>query len=280
MPGDPTPDSEPDGRPGADLVPAGREDVGELVGAIVADDGADPRRRAGLIARLARALSQGARAAGVRGAAGGRWLTDVFADEIAPRIPVRDLDTLARHHKGLTGDELADILVRNAANTTTAVGAAGGALAAAQFTAPPLLLTAPAQLVAETVVVAAVEVKLIGELHEVYGAGATGGAVRRHAGYVQSWAYRRGIDPMSASESLTAALGAAAKVALRKRLMRVLGRHLTTLGPYLTGAVAGGALNRTATVALARAVRADLAKTAVARGRRTGALGGDTAALE
>ncbi|MDA2813469.1 hypothetical protein O4J56_22680 [Nocardiopsis sp. RSe5-2] len=280
MAAEPSPEPPPEQGPGTELVPAGREDAGELVGAIIADDGADPRRRAGLIARLARALGQGARAAGVRGAAGGRWLADVFADEIAPRIPVRDLETLARHHKGLTGEELADALVRNAANTTTAVGAAGGALAAAQFTAPPLLLTAPAQLVAETVVVAAVEVKLIGELHEAYGARADGGAVRRHAGYVQAWAYRRGVDPLSAGESITAALGAAAKVALRKRLMRVLGRHMTTLGPYLTGAVAGGTLNRTATLALAKAVRKDLAKTAVGPGRGAGALAGDLKALD
>ncbi|GAB3901918.1 hypothetical protein GCM10027612_66150 [Microbispora bryophytorum subsp. camponoti] len=40
--------------------------------------------------------------------------------------------------------------------------------------------------------------------------------------------------------------------------MRTLGRHLTTLGPFLTGAVAGGALNRAATRKLAVAVRADL----------------------
>ncbi|MFD0886818.1 hypothetical protein ACFQ08_19900, partial [Streptosporangium algeriense] len=54
------------------------------------------------------------------------------------------------------------------------------------------------------------------------------------------------------------ALGAAVQAALRNRLLRTLGRHLTTLGPFLTGAVAGGALNRAATRRLAEAVRADL----------------------
>ena len=58
--------------------------------------------------------------------------------------------------------------------------------------------------------------------------------------------------------SVTIALGTAAKTALRNRLMRTLGRHLTTLGPFLTGAVAGGTLNRVATRRLAAAVRADL----------------------
>ncbi len=40
--------------------------------------------------------------------------------------------------------------------------------------------------------------------------------------------------------------------------MRTLGRHLTTFGPFLTGAVAGGALNRMATKKLGEAIRADL----------------------
>jgi hypothetical protein len=38
----------------------------------------------------------------------------------------------------------------------------------------------------------------------------------------------------------------------------VFGRHLTTLGPFLTGAVAGGTLNHTATKRLADNIRADL----------------------
>ncbi|MFW5419212.1 hypothetical protein J0910_21575 [Nocardiopsis sp. CNT-189] len=256
------PESEQDG-PGTDLVPAGREDLGDLVGRIVSEEGDDPKRRAGLVARLAKALAGSARAAGVKSAAGGRWLADTFAEEIAPRIPVRDRETLVRHHKGLEGEELAEALVRNAAHATTTVGAAGGALAAVQFTAPPLLLTAPAQLVAETLVVAAIEVKLIAELHEVYGTPIPGGGLRRTTGYVTAWAHRRGIDPLQAGQSLTVVLGAAAKAALRKRLMLLLGRHLTTLGPYLTGAVAGGALNRTATLALGRAIRGDLAPPAV-----------------
>jgi hypothetical protein len=57
---------------------------------------------------------------------------------------------------------------------------------------------------------------------------------------------------------VTLALGAATKTALRNRLMRTLGRHLTTLGPFLTGAVAGGALNRMATKRLGEAIRNDL----------------------
>ncbi|GAA1988181.1 hypothetical protein GCM10009799_12290 [Nocardiopsis rhodophaea] len=239
-------------------VPAENDDVGALVGRIITDDGTDPKRKAGLLGRLARALSDGARRAGVKGTAGGRWITEVFADDIAPRIPVRDRATLVRHHNGLDGEELADALVRNAAHATTTVGAAGGALAAVQFTAPPLLLTAPAQIVAETLVVAAVEVKLIAELHEVYQTPVPDSGLRRASGYLSAWSRKRGIDPLQVPESVAVALGTAAKAALRKRLLRLMGRHLTTLGPYLTGAVAGGTLNRMATFALGKAVRADL----------------------
>nr|WP_255430213.1 hypothetical protein [Streptomonospora sp. PA3] len=229
-----------------------------MVGRILDEGSADSKRRAGLIGRLAAALAGRARSARAGGAARGRWLADLFANEIAPRIPVRDRETLIRHYGGLVGEELADALVRNASHTTTAVGAAGGALAAVQFTAPPLLLTAPAQIVAETVVVAAVEVKLIAELHEVYEEPAPGSGLQRTTGYLAAWARKRGIDPLRAGESLSATLGAAARAALQRRLMRMMGRHLSTLGPYLTGAVAGGTLNRTATRSLAASVRADL----------------------
>src|SRR5690606_41637636 len=75
-----TPESDPGG-PGTDLVPVEQEDLGELVGRIVSEAGADPKRRAGLVARLARALAGSARAAGVTSAAGGRWLAATFAED-------------------------------------------------------------------------------------------------------------------------------------------------------------------------------------------------------
>lgn len=238
-----------------DMVPA--DEVGPLVERLAADEHMGRAERGRLLGRLAKALGSSAREAGARGLAGGRWLTDVFANQMAPRIPIRDADTLRRHHHGLTGDALADSLVVSASNATTAVGAAGGALAAVEFAAPPLLLTAPAQVVAEALVVAAIEVKLVGELHEVYGQAPFGGGVHRTGAYVMAWARRRGVDPLKPG-SLTLALGAAAKATLRNRLLRVLGRHLTTLGPFLTGAVAGGTLNRQATKKLGTLVLNDL----------------------
>ncbi|MBO3748083.1 hypothetical protein J5X84_18580 [Streptosporangiaceae bacterium NEAU-GS5] len=212
------------------------------------------RRR--LLGRLSTALVSSARKAGASGVGRGRWLADVFIG-LAPRLPIRDLATLQEHHYGLTGEQLADDLVRTAAKATMAVGAVGGALAAAEFAAPPLLLSAPAQLVAETLVVAAIEVKLIAELHEVYGIQVPGTGSQRAMAFSMAWSRQRGVNPLTPGTA-TLALGAAAKTALRNRLMRTLGRHLTTLGPFLTGAVAGGALNRAATRKLAQAVRSDL----------------------
>lgn len=231
-------------------------EIGDLVSRLSGDEKMDRETRGRLLARLARLLGASARQTGAKGLAGGRWLADVFAD-VAPRIPVRDLETLSRHHGGMLGERLADDLVRVAANATTAVGAAGGALAVVEFAAPPLLLTAPAQLVAETLVVSAIEVKLIAELHQVYGVQVQGGGTARAAAFTTSWAKQRGINPLMPG-SMAFAMGTAARTAVRRRLMRTLGRSLTTLGPFFTGALAGASLNRVATRKLATSVRNDL----------------------
>ncbi|WP_067488473.1 hypothetical protein [Actinomadura hibisca] len=236
----------------------GSAEIGELVGRLTAEESMDRETRGRLLGRLARLLGDSARRAGASGVARGRWLADLLI-AAAPHIPIRDLETLSAHHHGLTGEELADNLVRVAANGTTTVGAAGGALAAVQFTAPPLLLTAPAQIAAETLVVAAIEVKLIAELHEVYGVRVQGSGAARAAAFLTSWAKRRGINPLE-NDSFTNALGSAAKTALRKRLLRTMGRSMTTMGPFLTGAAAGATLNRTATKRVAATVRNDLRK--------------------
>ncbi|MFE3452130.1 hypothetical protein ACFXJ8_24740 [Nonomuraea sp. NPDC059194] len=237
-------------------VEAVDNEVGELVGRLVQPGELEGAERRRLLGRLTGALAEGARKANASGVGRGRWLADVFLN-IAPRIPIRDLATLSEHHHGLTGEQLADDLVRTAQKATMTVGAIGGALAAAEFAAPPLLLSAPAQLVAETIVVASIEVKLLAELHQVYGVDVPGTGTQRAVAYTVAWSKQRGIDPL-APASVTLALGAATKTALRNRLMRTLGRHLTTLGPFLTGAVAGGMLNRAATKKLGEAIRADL----------------------
>jgi hypothetical protein len=250
------------------------QELAELVGRLSTDEEMDRETRGRLLGRFARLLAANARRAGVAGVGSGKWLADVVI-QIAPHIPVRDLETLRAHHHGLVGEELAESLVRAAQRATAGVGAAGGALAAVEFAAPPLLLSAPAQIVAETVIVATIETKLIAELHEAYGVRVPGSGTTRGVVFLQAWAGQRGFDPMQPG-SVTAALGVAAKSGLRKRLLRTFGRHFTTMGPFLTGAVAGGALNRAATRRLADKIREDLRGHYIEPSTRPAVEGGDS----
>jgi hypothetical protein len=123
-----------------------REELAEVVGRL-SDRNLDAGERGRLLARLTRLLSGKLRAAGRRASLSGRMLADLVTD-VVPHLPVRDLETLSAHHGGLTGDELAESLVRSAVRATAGIGAAGGALATVQHAAPPSLLAAPVQLTA------------------------------------------------------------------------------------------------------------------------------------
>ena len=209
-----------------------------------------------VLGSLSKALLVSARGAGRASVLGGRWLTDLLIDT-APRVPLRDQVTLHAQFPGASDEELAEALIAAAAKATGAVGAAGGALAAVQFTATPSLITTPVQLAAETLLVAVIEMKLIAELHEVYGAGVAGTARQRAMAYLVAWTNRRGIDPLDPA-AMQLALGVAAKRGLRKRLIRRAGRNLSTLGPMMTGAIAGSVVNHRETRRVGEEVRADL----------------------
>jgi uncharacterized protein (DUF697 family) len=184
-------------------------------------------------------------------------MADVVAD-VAPYVPVRDLATLRRHHDGLDGDALAERLVRNAARATAGVGAAGGGVASLEWAAAPTLLSAPVLLAAETVAVVAVELKLLGELHEVYGRPVTGNAAERASALIQAWSGQRGVNPLIPGVGVATVLGTAARKELQGTLLRRFGRNLTTLGPLLTGAAVASYLNRRATLALGDKLIKDL----------------------
>ncbi|WP_225918560.1 hypothetical protein, partial [Actinocatenispora comari] len=250
-----------DGRPVASAaeLPV-RDDLAATIADLTADDLPSAERRR-LLGRLAgQAGRTGWRLlARPRGAL--RWIGATVL-EVAPHVPVRDLATLQRHYPGPDGEALAERLVRNASRVTAAIGATGGGLSAVEWTAPPTLLTAPVLLSAETVAVVAVELKLIGELHEVYRIPVPRGPSRAVA-LVGSWAGRRGITLAKAGRGLGASLGLAARRELADRLLRRFGRNLTTLGPLLTGAAVGAELNRRATRAVGTAVRRDLARRAI-----------------
>ena len=235
---------------------ARRDEVGDLVARLSGAD-LDRRERGRLLLRLSGLLTWGARVAGARAAVSGRWLSQAVTD-IAPHIPVRDLLTLRQHHGGLSGDELAEALVTTAARTTAAIGAAGGALASAEMAAPPALLAAPVQLAAETLAVIAVELKLVAELHVVHGRSPVGSRAQVATAYLMSWAAKRGIDVSGGPPSVASVLGTAARSQLRSRVLRRLGRNVTTLAPFLAGAVAGAELNRRETRSLGDKLRGDL----------------------
>jgi hypothetical protein len=233
--------------------------LGATVAALTADD-IEPGRRRQLLGRL---VGQ-ARARGVadlfKPRSAVRWLVDTVA-EVAPHVPVRDLATLRRHFPGLDDEAIAERLVRNAARATAGIGAAGGGVAAVEWAVAPTLLSAPVLLAAETVAVVAVELKLIGELHEVHRVPLPTGGTQRAVALVQSWASQRGINPMMPGVGVSAVLGTAARKELRDTLLKRFGRNLTTLGPFLTGAAVASYLNRRATRTLADQLRKDLRRT-------------------
>jgi hypothetical protein len=215
------------------------------------------RRKA--LGALANALRMRGFPSGLRPKAVMAWIGDAVVD-IAPRIPVRNLITLRAHFPGLNDDAIADRLVRNAARTSAGIGVIGGGVTAVQWAAPPALLTAPVVLAAETVAVVAIELKLIGELQELYGQSVQGSTATRSLSLLQAWSGRRGVNLLLPGSSVAAILGTAARHELRDRLVRRFGRNLTTLGPLLTGAAVAAYLNRRGTLKLAEEVRQDLAK--------------------
>lgn len=249
---------------GAERAPAddsaGLARTGDAIGlagpiAELADADLDAAGRRQALGRLAGEIRQRGVSDLFKPKAAIKWVADAVGD-IVPHLPIRDRATLRSHFPGLSDDEISARLVRNAARATAAIGAAGGGVAAVEWVATPALLTAPVLLAAETVAVVAVEIKLIGELHELHGQPISGAIAPRTISLVNSWAQRRGINPMMPGVAVV--LGTAARKELRDRLLRRFGRNLTSYGPLLTGAAVASYLNRRATLSLGEQIRKDL----------------------
>ncbi|MGW4894932.1 hypothetical protein ACWEQL_22085 [Kitasatospora sp. NPDC004240] len=213
------------------------------------------RRAAALVAQVSRMLGSGGRAAAKGAAVGSKVMADRLF-QAAPRIPVRDLAALrAQHPDAPDSEALADLLVAGATRASAALGAGVGA--AAMLPKPPAM---PVEIAAETLAVAAVEIKLIAELHEVYGLPAPGTTSQRAMAYVSAWANRRGIDRAIVTPAgFTAmALGAEVRQQVRRRLTRSTLRKLPSLTPLLVGAGIGATVNRRDTRRLGKEVRDDL----------------------
>lgn len=202
-------------------------------------------------ASLAAAVGRGARKGGERARAGIYAVADRIVAN-APRIPVRDLAALRKQFPGLGPEEIADKLVAGAANGTSTVGAGVGA--AAMLPAPPAI---PTELAAEIIGVASIEIKLIAELHEVYGVRAPGTVRQRAIAYLGAWAEERGIDA-DVPAGVNAALGVHMRRELRHQILKRSFRNLPNLAPFMIGATVGAAMNRRETKKLAGKIRKDL----------------------
>jgi hypothetical protein len=230
-------------------LPGSREDGRDLpVSPEAAQDDHDGPRTRGR--RLA-AVTRGVRRGGVGAKAALGHLADRIIEN-APRVPVRDLATLRRQFPGLGPEELADKLIAGAANSSSTVGAGIGA--AAMLPVPPAM---PAELAAEIAAVAAIELKLIAELHEVYGLRPPGTLKERSVAYLTSWTEERGVD-VSRPSTINAALSGRMKRELRQQIMKRTVRSLPNLIPFMIGAAVGAMMNRRDTQKVAGRIREDL----------------------
>ncbi|MFG2652313.1 hypothetical protein [Streptomyces sp. NPDC048436] len=221
-----------------------------------ADKASWTRASKGRVAAVTDGVKAGVRKSGRGAKAGIGYLADRVIEN-APRIPVRDLGTLRKQFPGLGPEQLADKLIAGAANATSTVGAGVGA--AAMMPVPPAM---PAELAAEITGVAAIELKLIAELHEVYGLRPPGNLKERSTAYLTAWTEERGIDVVKPA-SINAALGGQMKRELRQQIMKRMVRNLPNLMPFMVGAAVGAVMNRRDTKKLAERVRADLRRAQV-----------------
>ncbi|MCI3220795.1 hypothetical protein [Streptomyces sp. NP-1717] len=197
--------------------------------------------------RVRRGIQKG----GASARAGLAHLADRIIDN-APRVPVRDLATLRGQFPGLGPEELADKLIAGAANSSSTVGAGIGAVA--MMPVPPAM---PTELAAEITAVAAIELKLIAELHEVYGLRPPGNLKERSTAYLTSWTEERGVD-ITKPATINSALSGRMKRELRQQIMKRTVRSLPNLVPFMIGAAVGAMMNRRDTRKVAERVRKDL----------------------
>ena len=227
-----------------------------------------PQERRRLLSAFTRAVGSGARAAGRGTRAAGRGagsgtrtvrqrasaVTSYLAGqviEMAPRLRVRDQTALQARFPGKSADEIADALIEGAGRAAATTGAAAGAVSTL-----PVLPTFPAEIVAETLVVVGIEIKLVAELHEAYGTPAPGKFPARMSTYLAAWAHRRGAHMIPGG--VVFAAGSPLMQLLRRRLVARAGRSAFSLGPLLTGAAAGAFFNGRETRKLGRQIQDDL----------------------
>jgi hypothetical protein len=202
-----------------------------------------------------RVAGRGTRAVRRHAGSGANWLVGQVV-AMAPRLRVRDQAALQAQFPGQSAEEIADALIEGAAHAAAAAGGAAGLAAAL-----PVLPAYPAEVAAETLVVVGIELKLVAELHEAYGASAPGNFAERMSAYTAAWAHRRGVFMIEGG--LILAAGSPLARLLRRRLIARAGRSAVSRGPLLTGAAAGAMFNSRETKRLGRDIRRDLRRGAI-----------------
>jgi hypothetical protein len=260
-PSEPTGPAGPPGANGQTGVPGQTDVHGELARAIgeLAGDAEPGHRKVTDAIVLA---GKSAKEAGVKSVASGRWLADILI-QTGGHLPIRDLATLRMHHGGKEGQELAEALIRNASRTSATVGAATGALVTASQLAVAGWATLPIELLAETLIVVAIELKLVAELHAVAGHPFEGTVTERATAAAQVWSDNSGARP--GTRGKLGNLGLAAREAHRqlmgavqRRILRRAGRNLWSFVPFMIGAAVAAELNRRATQVVGRRVARSL----------------------
>ena len=243
--------SEDDGRADSRRVAGRLRAVADRAGTALTSAAASARRGADTAARKsATTARRGAGTAGRGVTAGLNWLTaQVVA--MGPRLRIRDRAAWRAQFPGQSDDEIAKLLVERAARAAATVGGTTGAWAAL-----PVLPAFPAEVAAETLAVVGIEVKLVAELHEIYGMPAQGSATQRARAYLGSWAARRGVYQVD--EGLLLIAGSPLARQLTRRLAWRVRRSAFSLAPLFTGAVAGAMINRRETRRLGHQIRDDL----------------------
>ncbi len=225
----------------------GLRGVAERAASTAAAAAAAARKGAG---RGAGGARKGVGSAGRGVSSGLGWLTGQVV-AMGPRLKIRDQATLRSQFPGKTDDEIAQKLIERAARAAAMVGGTTGAAAAL-----PALPAFPAEIAAETLAVVGIEIKLVAELHEAYGMGATGSATERARAYLGSWASRRGVYAVDGGLLLLA--GSPLARQLTRRLAARVRRSTFALAPLFTGMLAGAILNRRETRRLGHQMRDEL----------------------
>jgi hypothetical protein len=222
---------------------------------------AAPRRAAEAINSAGTGVQASAQAAASKAERGGRvaqrgmstavtWLTGQV-EEIGPRLRIRDAETLRRQFPGRTDNEIAELLVERAGRAAAAVGGATGTWAAL-----PVLPAFPVEVLAETLAIIGIELKLVAELHEAMGVPAPGSGTDRARAYLAAWAHRRGYFTVPGGFVLAA--GSPLARMLRRRLAARIRRSTFSLAPLFAGALAGVVINHRETRKLGKQVLDDL----------------------